>query len=133
MAMSDEITVQTSDSGWLKQVASAYRERRNVIIVDDAGVGIDPENQSLLAMGRQAGLDRAQWASVLISLGMSGAGLWMVVTAIVSPEPTSKLGLLVMGGSILIFSGGFSAIRILTDHRPPSVEVTPRGIRLTWE
>ncbi|MFB3077929.1 MAG: hypothetical protein ACE1Y4_07960, partial [Lysobacterales bacterium] len=89
--------------------------------------------QSLLEMGRTAGLSRQEWASVLISLGLSGAGIWMVIVAIVSPEPTSKLGLLVVGGSVLIFSGGFSAIRILTDRRPPTVEVTPRGIRLTWE
>ena len=131
--MPEELTVRTSEPAWLKQVASAYRRQHSVIIIDDAGVGIDPHNQSLLDMGRQAGLGRAEWASVLISLGMSGAGLWMVVTAIVSPEPTSKLGLLVVGGSVLIFSGGFSAIRILTDRRPPSVEVTPSGIRLSWE
>ncbi len=131
--MGEEIIVQTSDKGWLKQLADAYRHRHNVVIVDDAGVGIDPQNQSLLAMGRQAGLARQEWASVLISLGMSGAGVWMVVTAIISPEPTSKLGLLVIGGSILIFSGGFSAIRILTDQRPPTVEVTSRGIRLSWD
>jgi hypothetical protein len=131
--MDKEIIIQTSDNGWLKQVADAYRHRRSVVIVDDAEVGIDPQNQSLLAMGRQAGLGRQEWASVLISLGMSGAGLWMVITAIVDPEPTSKLGLLVLGGSVLIFSGGFSAIRLLTDQRPPTVEVTQRGIRLSWD
>ncbi len=105
--MGEEIIIQTSDEGWLKQVADAYRHRHSVVIVDDAGVGIDPQNQSLLAMGRQAGLARQEWVSVLISLGMSGAGLWMVVTAILSPEPTSKLGLLVVGGSILIFPAVF--------------------------
>jgi hypothetical protein len=131
--MTEETIIQTSDSSWLKQVAQAYRQRHAVVIVDDAELGIDPQNQSLLAMGREAGLARQEWASVLISLGMSGAGIWMVVTAIVSPEPTSKLGLLVLGGSVLIFSGGFSAIRILTDQRPPTVEVTSRGIRLSWE
>jgi hypothetical protein len=131
--MDKEIIIQTSESGWLKQVAKAYRDRHSVVIVDDADIGIDPQNQSLLAMGRQAGLGRQEWASVLISLGMSGAGLWMVITAILDPEPTSKLGLLILGGSVLIFSGGFSAIRLLTDQRPPTVEVTQRGIRLSWD
>ncbi len=131
--MDVEITVRTSAPGWLREVADAYRHQHNVVIIDDAGVGIDPGKQSLLEMGRSAGLSRQEWASVLISLGMSGAGIWMIVTAIVSPEPTSKLGLLVLGGSVLIFSGGFSAIRILSDRRPPTVEVTPRGIRLSWE
>ena len=68
-----------------------------------------------------------------MSLGLSGVGLWMVVAAVVSPEPTSKLGLLIGGGSILLLSGGFSAIRLLTDHKPPVVEVTRMGIRISWE
>ena len=131
--MSGEKTIHTRQAGWLLQVADAYRQRHNVVIIDDGDVGIDPRSQSLLDMGRAAGLSRKEWASVLISLGMSGAGIWMVVIAIVDPEPTSKLGLLVVGGSVLIFSGGFSAIRILTDRRPPTVEVTPRGIRLSWD
>ncbi len=131
--MESEVIIRTSDAGWLQQVAQAYRHRAEVTIVDDAAVGIDPQNQSLLEMGRHVGLSRKEWAGVLISLGMSGAGLWMVVTAILSPEPTSKLGLLVVGGSVLMFSGGFSAVRLLTDQRPPSVEVTRLGVRISWE
>ena len=47
-------------------------------------------------------------------------------------ERTGKLCLLVVG-LVPIFTGGFSATRILTDRRPPTVEVTPRGIRPSWE
>ena len=129
----DGLTVRTSDPGWLEELARAYREEREVLVVDDAGIGLDPNSQSLLGMGRAAGLSRREWAGVGVSLGLSGVGLWMVVAAVASPEPTSKLGLLIAGGSVLMFSGGFSAIRLLTDRRPPVVEVTRLGLRISWE
>ncbi len=115
------------------KLAAAYREEKEVLVIDDAEIGLDPQNQSLLGMGKAAGLSRGEWAGVGVSLGLSGVGLWMVVAAVVSPEPTSKLGLLIGGGSLLLLSGGFSAIRILTDHRPPVVEVTRLGIRISWD
>lgn len=127
------LTVRTSDPGWLAQLANAYREEKEVLVIDDAGIGLDPQSQSLLGMGKAAGLSRGEWAGVGISLGLSGVGLWMVVAAVVSPEPTSKLGLLIGGGSLLLLSGGFSAIRLLTDHKPPVVEVTRMGIRISWD
>lgn len=131
--MSEELTVRTSDPGWLAELAKAYREEQPVLVVDDAGIGLDPNSQSLLGMGKAAGLSRREWAGVGVSIGLSGIGLWMVVAAVASPEPTSKLGLLIAGGSVLMFSGGFSAIRLLTDRRPPVVEVTRLGLRISWE
>ena len=130
---SRELTIRTSREGWLAELATAYREEREVLVIDDAGIGLDPNSQSLLGMGKSAGLSRRDWAGVGVSLGLSGVGLWMVVAAVVSPEPTSKLGLLIGGGSLLLLSGGFSAIRLLTDRRPPVVEVTRSGIRIAWE
>jgi hypothetical protein len=129
----NELTIRTSEEGWLVKLATAYREEQEVLVIDDAGIGLDPKSQSLLGMGKAAGLSRGEWAGVGVSLGLSGVGLWMVVAAVVSPEPTSKLGLLIGGGSLLLLSGGFSAIRILTDHRPPVVEVTRLGIRISWD
>ena len=131
--MTEDITIRTSETGWLSELAQAYREKREVLVVDDAGIGLDPSSQSLLNMGQQAGFSRREWAGVLVSLGMSGVGLWMVVAAIADPEPTSKLGLLVAGGSVLLLTGGFSAVRILTNRRPPVVEVTRLGIRISWQ
>ena len=127
------LTIRTSEPGWLEKLAAAYREEREVLIVDDAAIGLDPANQTILGMGKAAGLARREWAGVGVSLGLSGVGLWMVVAAVISPEPTSKLGLMIGGGSILLLSGGFSAIRLLTDHKPPVVEVTRMGIRISWE
>jgi hypothetical protein len=131
--VNEELTIRTSDAGWLAELANAYRQEQPVLVVDDAGIGLDPNSQSLLGMGKAAGLKRREWAGVGVSLGLSGVGLWMVVAAVASPEPTSKLGLLIAGGSVLMFSGGFSAIRLLTDRRPPVVEVTRLGLRISWE
>jgi hypothetical protein len=83
-------------------------------------------------MARSSGLSRREIAGVSVALGMSGAGLTMVVLAFLDPEPTSKLGLLVGGGLTCVLGGGFSAIRILTTHKPPEVRVTARGIEISW-
>jgi hypothetical protein len=129
----EEINVRTSQKGWFGRLAKAYRERFPALIVDDAGVGIDPAADSLVSMGLKAGLSPAEWTAVGVSIGISAAGITMVVLAFLDPEPTSKLGLLVGGGAVCVMTGGFSAIRILTKLRPPTVEVSPRGIRITWE
>ncbi len=131
--MDDEITVRTSESGWLARLADAYRERRPITLIDDARVGIDPNNESLLEMGRRARLTPRDWGGVMVSLGMTGIGLWMVFAAILDPEPTSKLGLLVGGGTACILGGGFSAVRILTRLRPPTLEVHGSGFHLRWD
>jgi len=131
--MTDELTIRTSEAGWLAQLALAYREEREVLVVDDAEIGLDPSSQSLLTMGKEYGLARREWAGVLVSLGLSGVGLWMVSAAIISPEPTSKLWLLVGGGSVLLITGGHQAVGILTHRKPPVVEITRLGFRISWE
>jgi hypothetical protein len=47
--------VRTSEPGWLAQVAKAYRNREQIVIMDDANAGIDPSGQTLLQMGLSAG------------------------------------------------------------------------------
>jgi hypothetical protein len=74
---------------------SAYRNREQIIIVDDQNVGIDPSNQTLLDMGLRCKLSRNEWIAVSISLGMGTFGAAMIILAIVDPDPTSKLGLLI--------------------------------------
>jgi hypothetical protein len=128
-----DLYVRTSEKGWFGKVARAYRERTPMLIVDDAKVGIDPATDSLVSMGLKAGLSPAEWTAVAVSIGISAAGVTMVVLAFLDPEPTSKLGLLVGGGAVCVITGGFSAIRILTNLRPPNVEVSPGGIRISWE
>jgi len=127
------LTIRTSDPGWLPQLTKAYRNRDQITIIDDAHVGIDPENQSLLDMGLKSGLSRNDWTAVVVAAGMGVFGAVLIVLAILDPEPTSKLGLLIASGALLAWGGGHSAIRILTKHKPPKVRVSTSGIEIDWE
>jgi hypothetical protein len=119
-----DLVVRTSAETWVSEVADAYRHRRPFRLVDDGKLGIDPAAQTILSMGRQAGLSVRDWAAVLILLGVAGAGVWLIAAAFADPEPTSKLFLAVGGGVLFIFSGGFSAVKILTGDKPPTVVVS---------
>jgi len=104
-----------------------------VRLVDDADVGIDPQNQSLFSMGISARLQPAEWVAVGVCLGLSAAGIGFVVLAFLDPEPTSKLGLLLGGGAVCALTGGLSAVGILTRRRPPNIEVDRKGFRIRWD
>jgi hypothetical protein len=127
------LTIRTSEQGWLAQLAKAYRNRDQVVILDDANVGIDPGSQTLLEMGLKTGLSRKEWTAVLIAGGMTIFGAAVIILAILDPDPTSKLGLLIASGAVLTLGGGFSAIRILTKHKPPKVRVSRSGIEIEWD
>ncbi len=126
------LTIRTSENGWLPRLTRAYRERAQVELVDDAALGIDPATQSLLQMGLAGRLTRKEWVAVTVAGGMTLFGATMVVLAIVDPDPTSKLGLLVGSGALLALTGGFQTIRILTRQRPPSITISPRGLHIDW-
>ena len=127
-----EKIVRTSDPGWLRSLALLYKARQAGVIVDDAHLGINPEDQTLLQMARISGLSKREIAGVSVALGMSGVGVTMVILAFLDPEPTSKLGLMVGGGAVCVLGGGFSAIRILTQHKPPNIRATAKGIEKFW-
>src|SRR5271157_729059 len=129
----DEPTIRTSQPGWFERLAKAYRDRLPILLVDDAHVGIDPKSQSLVAMGIKAGLSVHDWAAVGVAVGVSAAGVMMVVIAFLDPEPTSKLGLLVGGGAVCVLCGGMTAIAILTRRRPPTIEIGSSGFKISWE
>ncbi len=126
-------TIRTSEKDWFKRLATAYKMRTPVLLIDDAKVGIDPQSQSLVAMGIRAGLSPADWAAVGVSVGISAAGLTMVLLAFLDPEPTSTLGLLVGGGAVCVLTGGLTAVGILTRRRPPNIEVSAGGFSIRWE
>ena len=132
MSESLEQVVRTTDPNWLRTLALLYRARQDGVLIDDARLGINPEDQTLLQMARISGISRREVASVCVALGMSGVGVTMVILAFIDPEPTSKLGLLVGGGAVCVLGGGFSAIRILTSHKPPSIRATAKGIEIFW-
>jgi hypothetical protein len=124
--------VRTSQPRWLDALARNYRGRSAVLLIDDAGIGLDPGSQTLLLMAKQAGLSHREVAGACVAAGMSAVGIGMIVLAFVDPEPTSKLGLLVAGGTVCTLYGGFSALRIFTRHTPPNVRFSPHGIEISW-
>jgi hypothetical protein len=126
-------TIRTSEQDWLPRLTQAYRERAQVHLIDDAGLGVDPATQSLLQMGATGRLTRREWTAVSLSAGMTLFGAALVVAAIVDPEPTSKLGLVVGSGAILALTGGFQTIRLLTRMKPPSITITAKGIHIGWD
>ena len=132
MDTKEELTVRTSQPDWLQALAVIYKTRQPALIVDDAGLSPDPASYTLWQMAKKLGLSHREVAGICVALGMSAAGILMVILAFVDPEPTSKLGLLVGGGMICVLSGGFGAIRILTNLKPPNVRITARGIEITW-
>jgi hypothetical protein len=125
--------IRTSEKGWLTLLAAAYRGRIPVNLVDDARVGIDPQSQTLAAMGMNARLSATDWVAVAVSLGLSAAGVGFVVLAFFDPEPTSKLGLLVGGGALCALTGGVSAVGILIRRRPPNIQVDGKGFKISWD
>lgn len=129
---SQERIVRTSDAEWLRTLALMYRARLAGVLIDDAHLGINPGDQTLLQMARVSGLSRREILGVSVALGMSGVGVTMMILAFIDPEPTSKLGLLVGGGAVCVLGGGFSAIRILTQHKPPNIKATAQGIEISW-
>ena len=68
------MTIRTSQPGWFPRLARAYRDRKPLLLVDDANVGIDPQSQSLVSMGIKAGLSPADWVAVGVAVGVSAAG-----------------------------------------------------------
>ncbi len=127
-----ETTVRTSSSAWLKELATVYKSQKPAGLIDDAGLGVNPSTQSLYHMGQRVGLSVEDWGGVLVALGLGGAGIWLIRAALLDPEPTSKLWLLVAGGGLALVTGCGMAFLILTDRRPPTVRASHEGFEIRW-
>jgi hypothetical protein len=116
--------IQTSKAGWLESLAKAYKAREAVVLEDDAQIGIDPKSDTLLRMALKAKLSPRELAAL---------GAWVIVMAVLDPEPYTKVVSTIVAGGALVLGGGFFAIRILTDIRPPHVRVGPKGFEIYWD
>lgn len=126
--------IRTSSSRWLPHLAKAYKGHQPVSLVDDAGAGINPAKDTLFEMGRKAELTSKEALAVAVAVGMGALGAGMIVLAFLDPEPTSKLAILLAGGAVLIGTGGFAAIQILVDLKPPTVKRKKDGsFEISWD
>ncbi len=125
--------IKTSSHQWLRELALAYKNNTRVLFEDDAGLGVDLSEHTLFDMGKKAKLSMREFAGVCVSVGISLAGVSIIILAYLDPEPTTKLSLLVVSGITLSLTGGFSAIYTLTELRPPSIKITPNGVEIDWQ
>ena len=130
---STKAVVRTSSKEWFKEIAKRYKERSDFTLLDDAHIGIDPSSDSLMRMGLKAKLAPREWTAVLVSLGVSALGAWLLVMAVLDPEPYSKVAAAIATGAALLGGGGLVAVRILTHIKPPNIRVGRNGIfEIEW-
>ena len=127
------LTIKTTTDDWLRLLAAAYTSQTPVTLVDDAGLGVDPVHQTLLEMGKKAHLTVSDWMAVVVALGVSSVGAFLVVMAVLDPEPYSKIGFALGAGAVMTMGGGFAAIRVLTKQKPPRVRLSPAGFEIAWD
>jgi len=109
---------QTTDKKWLEKVLECYRDKRPFELTDDAGIGITAEDLraaiNLIKKLKETGaLTWREICQILTGLGISCVGIWLIMVAVADPEPTSKLGTLLVGGVLLILTGGLGMLRAL--------------------
>jgi len=110
--------IYTSQRNWLQLALECYRDKLKFDLIDDAGIGLTSKDLTsavkLIQKAKNTGRVSIKGiATILTSLGLSSVGIWLVLAAIVDPEPTSKLGILLAGGIALIALGGMSILRAL--------------------
>lgn len=112
------LIVKTSETEWLKNAIELYSKKKAFSLVDDAKVGLTEKDlvsavSLIRAAKKKAGFPIKTIVQALTSLGITGAGVYIVLLAIADPEPTSKLGLLITGGLILAVTGSLGALSSL--------------------
>lgn len=110
--------IKTSQDDWLNEALNCYKSKTPFEFRDDANLGISQEDLisaiTLIKSAKNSGrISWTQIATILVGLGMSGLGVWMIAVAVADPEPTSKLAILLAGGVVLALSGSFSTLRAL--------------------
>lgn len=113
-----EKTVKTSSKNWLEEALNEYTSKKEFILVDDKEIKIKEDDLNsavnlIKAAKAKEGKSSTQITKSLTSIGLSSAGICVIMLAIADPEPTTKLSLLLVGGIVLAISGGYDALRAL--------------------
>lgn len=102
--------IGTSEVNWLDGATKYYSEKIRFTFIDHANLCITEKNlKSAINLTRSARTKSDKtWKSiarVLAGIDASSIGIYIIGLAIVNPEPTTKLGLLVGGGPFLVLTG----------------------------
>jgi hypothetical protein len=111
-------TIHTTDANWVKKAIKAYTNKQEFNLVDDAEIGLTEKDVAsavnlMKFLKKENHLSVKEIAQILVGLGITATGVWMVMAAIADPEPTTKLGLLVGGGLVLAITGSLGTLRAL--------------------
>lgn len=110
--------IKTTDPQWLEKSITHYSDKKEFSFIDDAKLGMTKADlssavQLIKAAKTKGGKTLKQITAVLVGLGMSAAGIGIIILAILDPEPTTKLGLLVGGGLVLVLTGSYATMKTL--------------------
>ena len=114
----EELTIRTSQENWVDTAIKAYTKKQEFSLIDDSELGLSEKDvksaMNLLAfMRKERRMKIKDISSVLVGIGITASGVWIVLAAIADPEPTSKLSLLIAGGLILALTGSLGTLRAL--------------------
>lgn len=114
----DKKIIRTSEKDWVKRAMTAYTKKQAFDLVDDKELGLNEKDvrsavNLMRFLKKEKHLNIKEISQVLVGLGITASGVWMVLAAIADPEPTSKLGLLVGGGLVLALTGSLGTLRAL--------------------
>ena len=110
--------IKTTDPQWLEKAITHYSNKKEFSFIDDAELGFTETDlhsavDMIKAAKTKGGKTLKQITAVLVGLGMSAAGIGIIILAILDPEPTTKLGLLVGGGLLLVLTGSYATMKSL--------------------
>lgn len=110
--------IKTSEKDWLEKAIINYREKKEFVFEDDAKLGIKEDDLKSAVNLIRSGISEGNisWKNItgiLASIGITGVGIYVIRAAIIDPEPTSKLGLLITGGLILLLTGSLGGLASL--------------------
>lgn len=113
--MQDGKELKTSDPQFFEKAIPYYKEKEPFTIVDDAGWKLTKEDVAsaiaLIAAARaKGGTPIKRIVTVLGSMGVAGMGIVLILIAVFDPEPTSKLAILLVGGTVLVVGGGLTIL-----------------------
>jgi len=111
-------TIRTSEHDWLQRAIEKYKNKEPFEFIDDRGLDINRDDlQSgiafLKAAKEKGNISIKQIIAVLAGIGITGAGVYIIIAAIAAPEPTTKLSLLISGGIILALTGSIGTFAAL--------------------
>ncbi len=114
----EKTTVKTSEKDWLERALQLYKSKESFTLIDDANIGLTEKDVSSAVNLMKASVSKGKKSLknivlALTGLGFSGVGVYLIIAAIMDPEPTSKLGLIVSVGGIMAVSGSLATFASL--------------------